>query len=67
MKFVQLIIAREIFFFKNQAENKAERPVRDTFLFLLKQKLSFTISQSAFTYSKLTIETLEQGVKYVQS
>ena len=23
--------------------------------------------QSAFTYSKLTIETLEQGVKYVQS
>ena len=25
------------------------------------------ISQSAFTCSKLTIETLEQGVKYVQS
>ena len=24
-------------------------------------------SQSAFTSSKLTIETLEQGVKYVQS
>ena len=24
-------------------------------------------AQSAFTYSKLTIETLEQGVKYVQS
>ena len=24
-------------------------------------------SQSVFTYSKLTIETLEQGVKYVQS
>ena len=24
-------------------------------------------SQAAFTYSKLTIETLEQGVKYVQS
>ena len=24
-------------------------------------------SQSAFTFSKLTIETLEQGVKYVQS
>ena len=67
MTFVQLIIAREIFFFKNQAENKAGRPVRDTFLFLLKQKLSFTISQSAFTCSKLTIETLEQGVKYVQS
>ena len=26
-----------------------------------------TISQSAFTSSKLTLETLEQGVKYVQS
>ena len=25
------------------------------------------MSQSAFTYSNLTIETLEQGVKYVQS
>ena len=25
------------------------------------------IPQSAFTFSKLTIETLEQGVKYVQS
>ena len=24
-------------------------------------------SQSAFTHSKLTIETLEQGVKYAQS
>ena len=24
-------------------------------------------SQSSFTYSKLTVETLEQGVKYVQS
>ena len=27
----------------------------------------FHSAQSAFTYSKLTIETLEQGVKYVQS
>ena len=26
-----------------------------------------TLSQSAFTCSKLTIETLEEGVKYVQS
>ena len=26
-----------------------------------------SISQPAFTYSKLTIETLEQSVKYVQS
>ena len=29
--------------------------------------LSLIISQWAFTCSKLTIETLEQGVKYVQS
>ena len=30
--------------------------------------VAFTQStQLAFTYSKLTIETLEQGVKYVQS
>ena len=28
---------------------------------------SKVVSQSAFTCSKLTIETLEQGVKYVQS
>ena len=27
----------------------------------------FIITQPAFTFSKLTIETLEQGVKYVQS
>ena len=32
----------------------------------LKKKPVLT-SQSAFTYSKLAIETLEQGVKYVQS
>ena len=25
------------------------------------------LTQSAFTFSKLTMETLEQGVKYVQS
>ena len=28
---------------------------------------SFNLSQTAFTCSKLTTETLEQGVKYVQS
>ena len=27
----------------------------------------FDVTQLAITYSKLTIETLEQGVKYVQS
>ena len=31
------------------------------------QKLSQYLSQPAITCSKLTIETLEQGVKYVQS
>ena len=29
--------------------------------------LKDTMTQPAFTYSKLTKETLEQGVKYVQS
>ena len=29
--------------------------------------LDFIITQPTFTCSKLTIETLEQGVKYVQS
>ena len=28
---------------------------------------SFSVTQSAFTCSKLTIETLEQGLKYFQS
>ena len=28
---------------------------------------TFELTQPAFTCSKLTIETLEQGVKYVQS
>ena len=30
-------------------------------------KYTKALTQSTFTYSKLTIETLEQGVKYVQS
>ena len=29
--------------------------------------LFMLLAQAAITYSKLTIETLEQGVKYVQS
>ena len=29
--------------------------------------LTLTVTQSAFTCSNLTLETLEQGVKYVQS
>ena len=30
-------------------------------------KLSLVLAQPLFTHSKSTIETLEQGVKYVQS
>ena len=33
----------------------------------VKQHSCFLSTQSAITCSKLTIETLEQGVKYVQS
>ena len=33
----------------------------------LKDTYQIDDTQSAFTFSKLTIETLEQGVKYVQS
>ena len=37
MKFGQLIdISREIFLFKNYAENEAEKLVPDTFLFFIK-------------------------------
>ena len=35
--------------------------------YLLLGKLLKELTQPAFTYSKLTIETLEQGMKYVQS
>ena len=30
-------------------------------------KIAISLTQLAITFSKLTIETLEQGVKYVQS
>ena len=33
----------------------------------MQMKIMQNHSQPAFTYSKLTTETLEQGVKYVQS
>ena len=35
--------------------------------YITRQNLHFVLAQPAFTCSKLTIETLEQGVKYVQS
>ena len=34
---------------------------------MLTRNVALSISQSAITCLKLTIETLEQGVKYVQS
>ena len=38
------------------------------FLLMMVVVISLIVStQSAFTWLKLTIETLEQGVKYVQS
>ena len=39
-----------------------------TFKYILSMcKVSRLITQPPFTYSKLTIETLEQGKKYVQN
>ena len=35
--------------------------------FKLDLEVNLGITQLAFTFSKLTIETLEQGVKYLQS
>ena len=49
----------------NQLERTSSLPKKGTFFDTLKQ--IFFATQSAFTCSKLTIETLEQGVKYVQS
>ena len=34
--------------------------------YLFRKKIKFVDIQSAFTFSKLTVETLEQSVKYVQ-
>ena len=31
------------------------------------ENISYNLTQPAFTYSKLTIEILEQGVRYAQS
>ena len=38
-----------------------------THLYEYKERMYIIDTQSAFTCSKLTIETIEQGVKYVQS
>ena len=49
----------ERYFFRHQARNTA--------LFNILAHDVITYSQPAIACSKLTIETLEQGVKYVQS
>ena len=56
------ILQRRIFWKKE--ELKLKKIEMNIFKFLCKIA---TASQSAFTCSKLTIETLEQGVKFVQS
>ena len=48
--------------FQNFKENIGQKWVND-----IQEKKQRMLSQSAFTCSKLTIETLEQGVKYVKS
>ena len=37
-----------------------------TFIWYGQIRLEKFVTQAAFTYSKLTVETYEQGVKYVQ-
>ena len=49
-----------------ERERERER-VKVTLLFVFSAKCQPYTTQSTFTYSKLTIETLEQDVKYVQS
>ena len=41
--------------------------IRETLLKIIDAYRSLSTTQWAFTCPKLTIETLEQGVKYVQS
>ena len=58
--------------FKNLAERSTAKNYHPVSLFSVVRKvfeklLNTVITQSAFTCSKLTIETLEQGVIYVQS
>ena len=57
----------------NRTDGKDSKMREDYTFFFLQQKNLFSrvsiflTSQPAITCSKLTIETLEQGVKYVQS
>ena len=49
---------------KNEVGGLSRRPEPESFV---SEKKSVISTQPAITCSKLTIETLEQGVKYVQS
>ena len=55
----------EYIFDKNETKNESIVAISDwKYLVIL---MHVILSQSAFICSKLTIETLEQGVKYIQS
>ena len=53
-------------YIKWNCEDKSQETAT-TKVWMWNQNLGNSVSQSAFTCAKLTIETLEQGVKYVQS
>ena len=63
---VYLHIPTKILHFLTPAANFYVKDVAEDFSFYL-SNLAEYLSQPAFTCSKLTIETLEQGAKYVQS
>ena len=46
--------------------NKCNHLYRKANIFPISLRKKSVLTQPAFTYSKLTIETLEKGVKYVQ-
>ena len=45
----------------------SQREKKFPYIFVFSSVTCLNVSQPAFTFSKFTIETLEQGVKYVQS
>ena len=66
MKLGQLIeytIPREIFFFKNYAENKAGRLVPDHFFFFLKKRLNMRYKQVVCNLVSLYFDSLQLCVQ----
>ena len=69
----RILIDKHGYSCKNKSKGSLWRPVFCYDLFLIYQlnnswmEIHFTSAQPAFTCSKLAIETVEQGVKYVQS